>query len=93
MNDYEVKGGTSCHIFSGAETYEELLSAILDWWSGIQEDTKTMEAITFTTDDDGTITALIHWDYLTTEIKEALDRELLAPRLMPPVDLKSISGN
>jgi len=92
VKDYENKGSLGCHIFLDAESYDELLSAILKWWSGIDNETKTMEAITFTYDDDG-ITALVHWNYLTPEMKEELHRELLKLRRAPPVEPEAISGN
>jgi hypothetical protein len=93
MEDYEVKSGTGCHIFQNAETYEELLWAILRWWAGVKEEAKGIESITFTIDDDGIKDAMVHWNYLTPDIKENLERELLKLRQAPPVAPKFISGN
>ena len=93
VRHYEIKEGTACHIFLDAKSYEELLSAILDWWSGIQEDAKTMEAITFTVDDNGVKSAMVHWNYLTPEMKEEVDRELSTPKPLPPLKPEAISGN
>ena len=92
VKDYEVKGGTGCHVFLGADSYEELLSEIVKWWSGIRKETKTMEAITFTVDRNGK-NAMVHWNYLTKKMKEELDRILLTPQPMPRIESESVSGN
>lgn len=63
----------------GAQSFEELLAAIVKWWSSIDEESKTMEAITFTVDDDG-MNAMVHWNYLTEETKQEVERMLLTPR-------------
>ena len=78
MKHYEVKEGTACHVFMGAQSFEELLAAIAKWWSSIDEESKTMEAITFTV--VGGMNAMVHWNYLTEETKQELERMLLTPR-------------
>lgn len=93
MKDFEVKSGTGCHIFMDAVSYEESLAAILKWWPSVSRLTKTLEAITFTPEDDGTISAMVHWNYLTPEVKGELERELLALRKASPLNPESISGN
>jgi len=92
LKDYEVTDGIRCHVFLDAGSYDELLSAIAKWWASNQEDAKTMEAITFTVDDDG-ISALVHWNYLSPEMKEKVDRVLTVLHPIPPVEPDSISGN
>jgi hypothetical protein len=92
LEHYELKAGKGCHVFFGARSYEELLSEILEWWSGIRKETKTMEAITFTVDRNGK-NAMVHWNYLTKEMKEKLDRILLTPQPLPPIKPGSVSGN
>ncbi|MBA7622913.1 hypothetical protein ES703_30300 [subsurface metagenome] len=78
MKDYEIKEGASCHVFLGAESYEELLSAILNWWSGIRKEEKTLEAITFVAADNG-VNAYVYWNYLTKK-KAAVLHRIFQPR-------------
>lgn len=93
VKDYEVETSIGCHVFLDAESYDELLAAILKWWSSIDKLNKTLEAITFTIDDDGVKTALVHWNYFTKEEVEKVDRELLKLRPLPLAEPETISGN
>jgi len=91
LKHYEVKEGTACHVFMGAQSFEELLAAIVKWWSSIDEESKTMEAITFTVDDG--MNAMVHWNYLTEETKQEVERMLLTPRELdePPCVRNNLS--
>jgi len=93
LKDYEVKDGKGCHVFLGAASSEELLSAVLKWWSDIQQKNKLIDTISATVNDDGEIEATVYWSYLTPEMKEKVERELLAARPMPPAEPETISGN
>jgi len=89
MEDYEAK--VNCHIFLDANSYEQLLVAICKWWTENLEETKIIETITFTPDNNG-ITAEVFWCYLREEQKKAIDDIVATPQPLS-VNGKNISGN
>jgi len=93
VKDYEVKDGQGCHIFLDVGSCEELLEAILKWWSDIPQKDKLIHAISVNINDDGEIEATVYWSYLSPEMKQKVEREVTALRPIPPVKPENISGN
>lgn len=89
MKGYEAK--VSCHIFLSADSTEQLLDMITKWWAGIVNDTKVIEVIVFTANDD-VINAEVFWCSLDKEQKEIIDKIVMTPQEIL-IDSQNISEN
>ena len=87
MKSYELReGAPHCHAFLGAESYNELLAAIVEWWApkGAEEGT-CIENIQFWIDDDGSYNCHVYWCSLPpgVDIVQEIENKLGEERSNP----------
>ena len=93
MKDYELReGAPHCHAFQAAESYNELLAAISEWWAPKEAEEGTcIECIQFRLDDDG-YNCHVYWCSvplgvdIVQEIESHLANERANPFTLPKLE-------
>lgn len=94
MKEYDIRPETlGCHCLMDVTDYDEALAAILRWWQGIKDETKTLSAIQFWREDDATLTVEVFWSTLPPDIRKKVDEALASPIKLPQIEDTEVSKN